>query len=142
MRCFIEQMDIVNGCSRTISAVVEAFNARDIEAMGRLFAADFVRVDRRPGLRSEANGWEEMATNLHAWMELGWHCVVTPLVVRGNRLALHKFTFRDPNDFEIEYLTVNECGSDGRVTFGANHETDDLNAALAELDERFDRKAP
>ena len=72
----------------------------------------------------------------------GARCIGTVLAVRGNRLVLRHNHFRGPRErsaFEVETVSVYELGDDGLLSRQIVFDPDDLDAAFAELDERYAR---
>src|SRR5581483_9387179 len=61
----------------------------------------------------------------------------TVIATRGDRLALCRVVFAGEGDFEVEILEVDEVDGDGRLVATISLDVDDVEAAFAELDERY-----
>jgi class 3 adenylate cyclase/ketosteroid isomerase-like protein/tetratricopeptide (TPR) repeat protein len=131
-----------NACLRLIRRQWEFYVSEDWDAIAALFETDHVTDDRRPGLQMQVTGPHGVVENLKALRAVGGRNVATTAIAtRGHRLALYRFHVmsaeRRPGDFETEALVLNELGSTGRLGAGVVFEPDDVDAALAELDERY-----
>ena len=117
----------------------ELATAHRFDLLRELLADDFVRADHRTGVSAPvANGPDEFVTAYAAWFEVGFDRLsITPLAVRGERLALARLEWSSADGRTVGFLGVYETNVDGRFVRGAHFDEDDLDAALAELDERY-----
>ena len=69
------------------------------------------------------------------------HALSTIIAVRGERLALSRVRYsgrdQELETFIVEILVVVEINADDRFTAAVAFDTDDLDAAFAELDARY-----
>ena len=81
-----------------------------------------------------------MADMAMAIRDVGTHIVDAELLsTLGDRLALHRATFRgrNPDGFKSELLMVSESTSDGAYKSTVSFDPDDINGAVRELYERW-----
>jgi hypothetical protein len=128
-----------NHAVRTWRRFEELFAARDWVAFGALFSADSVFEDRRRGMAWEIRGRDNRVRNVRVLGEdLG--AAVTawaPLAVRGERLGLFRIVFGSEGETVTELLQIDEYDEDGLLAVTITFDADDLDAAFAELDERY-----
>ncbi len=123
-----------NLCLQLVRRQVELIERRDWEAIGLIWADNIVFDDRRPGMRTVTTGREAMLVNARATYDT--ETLVTPIAVRGERVALYRVQFVAPG-YEVECLVVNDLDEHGVVRAVVNFEPDDLDGAFAELDARY-----
>ena len=107
-----------------------------------MLANDLLVEDRRRGLRREGNGPAAELAELRAIADLGVRNMTSDvLAARGARLALVRtlYTGRDtrPEAFDTEVIRVAEIDCDERLLAYVVFDTDDIDAAFAELDARY-----
>ncbi|WP_137146718.1 BTAD domain-containing putative transcriptional regulator [Mycolicibacterium sp. CR10] len=131
-----------NTASRTYGVWLAAYDAQDWDAMSEVMAEDVVNDDRRRVVnggiqRSRA----AVVANMRAIADVGVRNIEPSVVAtRGDRLALLRLRVsgnKRPGAFGSDVLTVVEADTDNRFAYGVAFETDDLDAAFAELDGRF-----
>lgn len=132
-----------NAASQVAEQFLEYFAVRDWDAMAELLADDMSSDDRRRvingGLRRGRDA--EMAS----WRATGdvWTTNVRSTVVatRGERLALIRLAFaaqdQQPDAFQLAALVIIEINEDRRIGASVAMASDDLDAALTELDARY-----
>jgi ketosteroid isomerase-like protein len=126
-----------NAATAVLSRFVDAFARRDWAGLGDALSDDLVRDDRRRGIGG-SSGKEGVMEAWQALAELGYEWLrVDVLAVRGDRLCLSKAISSGPQGFASEALVIAETAEEGRVKAMAYFEANDLDAAFAELDERY-----
>ena len=120
-----------------------AWHARDWVGLAELLAHDYRFSDRRRLVQIELdrNGWVEMARQLGAMDSA--EITTEELATRGNRLALWRVCIDvadgDVGPSHVEHLNVHEVNAAGdRLIAGVRFDADDLDAAYAELDARYE----
>ena len=131
-----------NVTTRVMAQTVECATADRFDRLRELLADDFVRADHRSGVSAPvANGPDEFVTAYAAWFEVGFaHISITPMAVRGERLALARMEWSSADERAVAFLGVYETNADGRLVRGEHYDEDDLAAALAELDAAVPRR--
>jgi hypothetical protein len=128
-----------NACTALMRRWQECFAARDWDGLGELLTEDHANDDRRVLGGGLQMGRDVSRATVEAFAALGVSAFVVDFVaVRGERLALMAVTDGGTDDSVVhggEALAVCELAPDGRlaafVTF------DDLDAAVAELEQRY-----
>jgi hypothetical protein len=128
-----------NAATRHAERVGAALEDRDFERFAAGFAADFRNVDRRAHLES---GREEWLAAFGPMVELTSGCPsVEVLATRGERWALVQFHWEgaegDIGPSEMDWLVLIEVDERGDRRLGVTFDPRDLDAAFAELDERY-----
>jgi class 3 adenylate cyclase/tetratricopeptide (TPR) repeat protein len=133
------------GPNRAVRAAFElarCFEARDVEGALRLVGETSVVEDRRIAFSTSAVGRGPIGDMVRDLMDIGTTTIDYSLVAtRGEDLALLRVVFRGPEvgtaAFEGETLTLYELAEDGTFARVVFFEMRDLDAAVAELDERY-----
>ncbi len=128
-----------NAATRSNDAIARAALAGDWETYEQLFASDCVLEDRRPGLRAVVHGVAGRRDLNSSIASVGARIAGRAVVAtRGSRLALSRTEYLfDDSDYEAEILVLNEVDTDGLSTETIVFDPDDIDAAFAELDDRF-----
>jgi hypothetical protein len=103
-----------------------------------MVADDFVRVDRRSTVAApETSGSGEYADALAAALDVGFTSYeITPIAVRGERLALSRVVLTTNDGFDMRFLVFDESGDDGRALRSVYFDDDDLVTAFEALELR------
>ncbi len=129
---------IDNLCTRAKCQLCRAVEHRDWDTVGRLYSASLYEgVDRRHGIHSMGAAPVEA---YRASADLGVaEMLYTPIAVRGQGLALGEEVYRGrgAGAAEVRLLVVNHVGSDGRFLYNASFDIDDLDTAIADLEDRY-----
>ncbi|MGH7895900.1 MAG: nuclear transport factor 2 family protein [Candidatus Binatia bacterium] len=130
-----------NAATRCGDRFRDAWEARDWERVAAGFAPGFRVVDRRKMIRLELDRGGHLET-LRLMFEMGSsRLTVQLLATRGDKLVLKRRRFeasdRDVGPSEIEVLDVVEVDDHGDRILSVLFDPDDLDAAYAELDERY-----
>ncbi len=130
-----------NACSRAAETLMERIRILDWEGVGASYAAGVVIEDRRRNFRGHLVGREAMVAQMQEGVRVGARNVeVTAIAIRGEQVALSRFLAVDPtgrSSFEVELLGLHVLDDDGLISFGATFDPEDLDGAIAEMDERF-----
>ncbi|WP_156687475.1 BTAD domain-containing putative transcriptional regulator [Mycobacterium sp. Marseille-P9652] len=131
-----------NAASRADFRFNNLFASKSWDALGALLAEDIRVDDRRRGLRRESNDRATELRELQAIAELGVKTMTSRvLAIRGERLALVSTLYegRDqrPEAFRTEVLRVAEIDTDERIVAYVAFDPDNLDAAIAELEDRY-----
>lgn len=111
----------------------------DWERVAALQAPDIVLEDRRPGLQHELAGRDDLVRSQREAVGIGYSLSrIEVVAVRGERLALHRILWRLQDTSEVEMLVVGEMDHHSRMSASVIFDPHDLNAALAELDGRYE----
>ena len=131
-----------NAATRTWARSVDAFNRRDVAGYLALLTADGRLEDRRKGLRALFDGPARVEA-IRGFLQPpeSWRLSTQPLAIRGSRLSLTRDCCRDTEapdqPITIEVLTVMEIDNDNLIHDLVTFDSDDIDAALAELDARI-----
>jgi DNA-binding SARP family transcriptional activator/predicted ATPase len=138
-----QERRLENAASQVVARFLAHFAASDWDALAETLADDFHQNDRRrvvgAGVR---HGRDEEIADLRALAAL-WATKVTSTVIatRGASLVLIRFRFSDrdhgPEAFHTEGLGIGEINADGKLVAAISFDTDDIDAAFAELDARY-----
>jgi hypothetical protein len=131
---------IENAATRAARRAFEAWRTRDWERLEALSPAGFRHIDQRPLVRLELDRDESLASNRPLFeMTTGFSAEV--LATRGERLALLRVVWEGADlstgPSEIESLAVLEVDGEGNPLALVEFDPGDLDAAWAELDERY-----
>ncbi|OBG13160.1 regulator [Mycolicibacterium celeriflavum] len=131
-----------NTAVRAWARAVDAFNRRDRRAFFDATSPDGRVDDRRKGLGARHAGIERRkAADALFEVPESWRTDITPVAVRGSRLALIRQTYRDTAEADrpitVELISVLEVTDDELVFDIVNFDLVDLDAALAELEVRY-----
>nr|WP_256364324.1 BTAD domain-containing putative transcriptional regulator [Mycobacterium sp. GA-1285] len=132
-----------NAATRADDRFDACFGARDWDSMAFLLAEDTYTNDRRRGVNGGIReGLSAEIESMRTTAGLGVTDVKTvPIAVRGQRLALSRSRFlgrdRGPGGFYTDLLGIVEIDEDQRIAARVIFDTDDLDAAFAELDARY-----
>jgi hypothetical protein len=132
-----------NASTRLMERFVRATAARDWQSLADLFAPSLRFDDRRPLLRIELpqESFLEQHRTLFDAPNARW--ATTSIATRGERLLLARLLFEGDVEggggaLEIDHLSILEVGDDGRWSAVVLFEPNDLDAAYAELDARYE----
>lgn len=132
---------LANGATRTRARLVDAFGRRDLDAFRSFVTPDGRYDDRRKGLRSEGSLRQEFVPSMISEAPDSWRWTAEPVAVRGHRLVLCRDWFRDTDapgqPIAVEDLSITEVTEGGLVCHSVIFDSDDLDAAMRELDARW-----
>ena len=132
---------LTNAAMRTRASLVEAFARRDLGAFSSLMTPDGRYDDRRRGLRNEGSLKQDFVPAMLSEAPEGWQWTDEPIAIRGERLALCRDWFRDTDapdqPVAVDDLSLTEVTQDGLVCHSVIFDSDDLDAAMRELDARW-----
>lgn len=131
-----------NTASRTYERWLATYEAHDWAAMADVMADGIVNDDRRRVVNGGVqSGRDAVVGNMRAVAEVGVKNIdFSVIATRGDRLALGRQRVSGderPDAFGIEVFTVVEVDVDNRFASGAAFDSDDIDAAFAELDARY-----
>ena len=130
-----------NACTRTWDAACVTFAEKRWDDHVDFIAEDVVTEDRRPGLQNILSGRDAFMEVAKVIASFGPVLESTVLAIRGDRLALYRHVYvpprDDPRDHRVEALGVLEVDANDRIWRVTDFEPDDIDAATAELDERY-----
>ncbi|KUI47640.1 hypothetical protein AU198_23865 [Mycobacterium sp. GA-1199] len=125
----------------TRARLIDAFNKRDLGGFRARIAPDGRYDDLRKGLRSEGLLREEFVPSMLSGAPEGWRWGSEPIAIRGQRLALCRDWFRDTHapghPVTVDDLSLTEITEEGLVCHSVIFDSDDLDAAMRELDARW-----
>jgi ketosteroid isomerase-like protein/tetratricopeptide (TPR) repeat protein len=138
----ISPQPFANAVTRLNERFARAWAARDWDAVAALHAPALRLEDRRRLLQMEGQAETNLAY-LRVLFDVprsAW--TMTPIATRGERLALSRYLFEGDaaeggGALAIDYLGVDEVGSDDRFVNVVLFDPGDLDAAYAELDECY-----
>jgi len=132
-----------NAAERFGDRIVAAWDAHDWLGLARLLDDDFLFADRRRlvQLELDRDGWVEMTQRFGSMSSADIE--VETLATRGERLVLWRVWIEvaggDVGPSQVEHLNVFETNQRGDLLVaGVRFDADDLDAAYAELDARFE----
>ena len=102
-------------------------------------AVDVVNDDRRPTVSSGRRvGREQIIELTESLAAVGFDSMTQePIAIRGERLALMRRAWRNPDGFDLEVLALQELDDAGLVAHNVLFDPDDLALALVDLDRRY-----
>jgi DNA-binding SARP family transcriptional activator len=119
----------------------DAENRRDWQGFLEVLDPEFIFVDDRQGVRLRLEGEEALATYRNAFTIEEFQTSCTLLATRGERLALGRghirFVAGDAGSSEMEYVSLTECGIDGRIHMSTGFDPSEIEAAYAALNARY-----
>nr|WP_123025282.1 BTAD domain-containing putative transcriptional regulator [Mycolicibacterium stellerae] len=131
-----------NAASQVYKRLWNLFETGDWRAVPDVFTEDIANDDRRRVVNAGVeHGRDIQLENLRRLADIGAAISTNVIATRGDRLILTRFRSTNSDlrigEFDSEMLTIIETDVDNRITAGALFEPDDLEAAFAELDERY-----
>jgi hypothetical protein len=125
-----------NGATVLGRRVVAALAARDFDALGELFAPEYVEVIQREGNPIPR---DEMLRGIRLLMETGGALTIEPIATLGERLQLHHTRITVPTGggepHVIEYASVMVADDEGRLLRTEAFDVDRYDDAVARLEE-------
>lgn len=132
---------LANTATRTRASVVDAFARRDLDAFSSFAAPDGRYDDRRKGLRNEGSLKEEFLPTMLSEAPDSWQWTGEPIAIRGQNLVLCRDWFRESDvpgqPVVVDDLSLTEVTEDGLVCHSVIFDSDDLEAAMRELEDRW-----
>jgi hypothetical protein len=132
---------IENAATRAFERAFDALNLQDWESFAALFAPGFRGIDRRAMLRNELDRDEWLASYRPIVEMTSPRSTKEVLATRGDRLLLARYRWEGTDDLvgpsEIEYLLLIEVDGRGEHILVIMFDPDALDAAHAELDDRY-----
>ncbi|NJN40832.1 MAG: hypothetical protein HC807_08540 [Gammaproteobacteria bacterium] len=134
-----------NSATRFNERVARAWGARDWDALTALHAPTAHLDDRRRLMQMRLSA-EDSAVQLRVLFDVpGSRWTIHPIATRGELLSLSRAVFEGNVDADggalvIESLIVDEVDEEGLGVAIVNFDRDDLDAAYAELDRRYESR--
>jgi hypothetical protein len=132
---------IDNECARVVARQIRHLSADELEAGVALYGERLVQEDRRQGLRSpkrEMVGVQSMLEFVRSYRDVGYtRAEHRPIATRGERLALVHIVRSGDAAFEAEHITLYELDDESLIGSIVIFDLEDLDGAVAELDERY-----
>ncbi len=132
---------IENSATRTIERYQQAWAARDPRAAAATLAPGFRQIDRRRLMRLDLDKDQFLAFSREVFDITASRLESEIVATRGDRLALARLRFtgagRSVGPTEIESLAVIEADAHGDRLAMVRFDSDSLDAAYAELDDRY-----
>lgn len=129
-----------NDATRVSARFDALFNSRDWSVLTELYAEDVSADDRRHVVSGgPRSGREAEIANLRAMADVAAARIdSTVLAIRGRRFGLFRSRISD-DDVSVEgsFLSVLEVNADYRIAGVVGFDTDDVDAAFAELEARY-----
>ncbi|MGZ6981406.1 MAG: hypothetical protein ACXVH5_04505 [Ilumatobacteraceae bacterium] len=132
-----------NAASQAYDRFKAAFAARDWDAVTEIFSDDIATDDRRRVVNAGVRvGRDAVLTEVLSFVEFGSYAVISDVIgTRGNRLILNRSEIlgqdQQPLEFDTGVLEVIEIDADERIIARVVFDSDEVDAAYAELDERY-----
>ena len=131
-----------NTASRVDKRFQACFAAQDWDALAGMLSDGFAIDDRRRVVNMGNLQGRDAELSVHAYSVAGSENVATTVIAtRAQRLVLTHYRFSGsdhrPDAFRIEILAVVEIDADERMAAVIVFDTDDVDAAIAELDARY-----
>jgi hypothetical protein len=130
-----------NAASATAERVIAAIVAHDWEGFAGLLSDDFHMSDRRRVVQLELDKTQYVVFTREVAEGRSARGESLLIATRGERLALNRsrfeFTDADVGPSEISFLILSEVDAHGRIAAYARWDLEDLDAAYAELDARW-----
>jgi hypothetical protein len=133
-------VDPANAVTALLDPQAAAFAARDWDWPRDRFAVDIAVEDRRTTVNAGPAVGRSVAALFRGFADVGFETLdQEPIATRGDRLALLRRVYRSAAGFELAMLAVVEANVQGLAAGLVLFDLDELDAALAELDARFER---
>jgi DNA-binding SARP family transcriptional activator len=130
-----------NLAAATQQRFYELHVALDWDGVAAMMTDDFVSDDRRTGVRAVIPKLQYVES-CRAISSPGWIFDLDVVATRGEHLAVLKVCWRSPDYHpgapQLEFVNVCEVAADGRLARMVAFDPDDLDAAYAELEARFE----
>jgi tetratricopeptide (TPR) repeat protein len=128
-----------NAATQMNERFLTCFVARDWDAMATLMVDDSSIDDRRRAVNAGLRrGRDAEIASMRAIADLGFQEATSVVIAtRGERLALSRDRFLEPEGFLTEVLGVLEINADERIGAVVVFDVDDIAAAFEELDARY-----
>ena len=130
-----------NAATRVYQRLQKYFLTRDWDSLTETLAEDHYGDDRRRVVNAGIQrGRNAEIASLQATADMGVSSLtITPIAVRGNRLALYRTrgTTNGPDAFYAELLRIVEINADNQMAARIVFDLNDIDAAFAELDARY-----
>ncbi len=132
-----------NAASQVYERFQAHFATSDWDAIADMLTADLYSDDRRPfvggGIRT---GQDALIEDLRAVADVEvTHATSDAIATRGGRLVLARARYSrgpgEPDPFHVDFLQLVEIDTDNRITAFVAFDTNDIDAAIAELDARY-----
>lgn len=133
---------VENSASLTCARLWACLEAGAWDAVAALFADDVSNDDRRRVVNAGIQyGRDAQLTNLRRLEALGASVSSEVVATRGRRLTLNRFRSRNSDlrfgEFAGDILIVIETNSEGLITAGVLFDSDDIDPAYEELENRY-----
>ena len=133
--------ELDNACVGALARVEWLASSGHLAELVDGIAPDVVTVDHRSGVGRgfRIEGRDAFLENqIELRSSLGFSAPrLEWLAVRGGRHGLAKVTYVTDSGFEVEFLETYEIDADGRLCRSDLYDLDDLDTAVAALDERY-----
>ena len=131
-----------NAASRVYERLWHLFETGDWRAVADIFTEDLANDDRRRIVNAGIEyGRDIQLKNLRRLADIGGTISTKVISTRGDRLILNRFRTTNSDlrlsEFDSEMLTIIETDVEDRIAAGALFDPDNIDAAFAELDERY-----
>ncbi|RDH79909.1 hypothetical protein DVS77_02525 [Mycolicibacterium moriokaense] len=130
-----------NAATRQNAPIADAFNRRDLQRYLSAIDANARYEDRRKGLRNEGPVDAKFAHSFLFDAAESWRLEIEPVAIRGHRLALSQYAFRDADEADqpiaVEALLLTEVTDDQLIHGSVVFDADDIDAAFAELEAKY-----
>lgn len=132
---------LANSATRVRAHLVDAFGRRDLDAFCSFLTPDGQYNDCRKGLRDEGLLRQDFARTMLSEAPDSWQWTYATIAIRGEHLALCRDWFRDTDapgqPVTVDDLSLTEVTEGGLVCHSVIFDSDDLDAAMRELDARW-----
>ena len=130
-----------NACARMVREFTDRLNRGDVDGATSMSSDQVVFEDRRKGLGATLDAAEHVLnTRLSVGRPGQAHVAIELLATRGERLALMTSRWRYvERRYDVEMLVLSEMDEGGRGSAVIQFDLDDLDAAVAELEDRYVR---
>ncbi|OBG99377.1 hypothetical protein A5698_10225 [Mycobacterium sp. E136] len=132
---------LANAATRVRAHLVDAFASRDLDAFCSYIAEDGRYDDRRKGLRDSGSLRQDFVPTMLSEAPGSWQWTYEPIAIRGRHLVLCRDWFRDTDapgqPVAVEDLSITEVTEDGMVCRSVIFDSDDIGAAMRELNIRW-----
>ena len=131
-----------NSASIALKRSDDAFAVQQLDECLACYSTDVVHEDRRPLVRTAGRGRRAIEDDFRQATGILQQSGVSMLATRGDRLSLHRVSYRGGDEdwgvTESDLIRLIETDDDGLICTSIIFGPDDIDAAFAELDARFD----
>jgi class 3 adenylate cyclase/tetratricopeptide (TPR) repeat protein/ketosteroid isomerase-like protein len=130
---------LTNEAVRQQTRTMDVLRADGVDAHAATLSVDYVNDDRRPTVNTDRSvGREPIVKLVRGLLDVGFTDVEqVPVAIRGERLALFRRWWVNPDGFDLEVLAIVGINDEHQPCLNVLFDPEDLVGALGELDASY-----